>query len=43
MGTEQGARIIDGDSVRNVPENDVYTDDLIEQIVRRVAAENENA
>lgn len=43
MGTEQGARIIDGDSVRNVPENDVYADDLIEQVVRRVAAENENA
>ncbi|WP_159079865.1 precorrin-3B synthase [Methyloceanibacter sp. wino2] len=43
MGAEQGARIIDGDSVRNVPTNDVYTDDLIEQIVRRVAAENENA
>lgn len=43
VGTDEGARIIDGGSVRNLTADDMYTDDMIGQIARRVAAENENA
>ena len=43
MGTDRGARIIQEDSVLHVPISEAYTDDLIEEVVRRVATENENA
>jgi len=43
MGTAQGVRVIDGDSVLGVPTHAAYTHDLVEQVARKLAAENENA
>lgn len=43
MGTAQGPCIIEGDSVLQLPIGDAYTDDTVAEVVRRIAAENENA
>ncbi|MEM8574589.1 MAG: precorrin-3B synthase [Pseudomonadota bacterium] len=43
MGTAQGARVIEGDSVLHLPISSAYTDEFVEDIARRVAVENEDA
>jgi len=43
VGTAQGVRIIEGDSVRHLPIGKAYTDDFIADVARRVAVENEDA
>lgn len=43
LGTAQGPRIIEGESVAQLPYGDPYTDDIVAETVRRIAAENEDA
>ncbi|MDJ0511837.1 MAG: precorrin-3B synthase [Methyloceanibacter sp.] len=43
MGTAQGARVIEADSVVHLPISSAYTDEFIEDIARRVAVESEDA
>jgi precorrin-3B synthase len=43
VGTDQGTRMIEGDTVLTLSTVGAHADDMIEQIVHKVAAENENA
>ena len=43
LGTAQGTRIIECDSVLHLPDGTPYTDDVIAETVCRILAENENA
>ena len=43
LGTAQGTRIIEGDSVFHLPDGTLYTDDVVAETVCRIVAENENA
>jgi precorrin-3B synthase len=43
LGTAQGTRIIEGDSVFHLPDGTLYTDDVVAETVCRIVVENENA